>query len=425
MTTHHDAQQPRNQMSRRTFIAGSTGAAIMALGAKKEPLAWSNWARSVTCNPKYIERPKSEKNVVQLVNKAAKEGIRIGMTGSGHSFMPVCSTDGTLISLAQMNGVETDLGRLEARILGGTKIAKMHLPLREGGLAMENISDIDRQAITGAIATGSHGTGHGIRSIPNQVIGLRLVTASGDVIECSETKERDIFKAAQVSLGVLGVITEVTMKMMPTYRLHEKMWSAPFEEIYEKLDDYIADNRHFEFFWMSKRDVCFVKTLNIVEADPDELPDKKGERINHSDIIFPSIRNTRFNEIEFSVPEKEGPEDLLEVRELMLKKWPEVTMPLEYRTVGADDIPLSMMSGRDTVTISAHEFANRPFDKFFADVEAIHRNHGGRPHWGKIHTFTGEDLANAYPAFGDFNKIRKQLDPNGMFLNDLFRGIFA
>ena len=396
------------------------------LGAQEPPLEWKNWSGSVTCTPRAIERPTSEEEVVDIVRRANAGGYSVRLTGTGHSFMPLCATDGVVVSLAEMSGVvNTDLDALEATVLGGTKLQQMHEPLRAAGMAMENISDIDRQAIAGAIATSTHGTGKGIRTISNQVVGLRMVIASGDVIECSPELAPETFKAAQVSLGALGIVTQVRMRLMPTYRLHQKTWNTSFDECFANLQQLIQENRHFEFFWVSGRDLCAMKTLNITEEMPNDLPDVKGERIDHSDVIFPSIRSRRFNEIEFSVPEENGPDCLLELRQLLLKQYPEVTMPLEYRTVGADDIPLSMAQGRETVTISAHQIGSLPYEKFFGDVESIFRNHRGRPHWGKIHTHTPAELKNLYPKWEDFQTERRRLDPKGRFMNYHLSEIFG
>ena len=175
---------------------------------------------------------------------------------------------------------------------------------------------------------------------------------------------------------------------------------------------------------MPRTDLCHVKTLNITEAQPDPMPDTRRERIDHSDIILPSVRSMRFNEIEFSMPEEEGPDDLVEVRDLLMKKFTDVAMPLEYRTVGQDDIYISPAQGRDTITLSAHRTARYPFADFFKEVEDIHRNHNGRPHWGKVHTHTAEELAPLYPLWDTFLNIRKEIDPNGMFLNDHLKSLF-
>lgn len=422
------------ELNRRTFMKGIAGVAIgSAIGASESiaqtteaPKPWKNWSGSVICNPRASERPQTEFDLMDLVRRANKEDWTVRLAGSGHSFTPLCATDGMTVSMADMKGViDIDREARQATVLGGTKMRHMHVPLREAGLAMENLSDIDRQAIAGAIATGTHGTGKGIGSISGQVTGLRLLTASGDMLECSMDKDPDVFRAAQVSLGSLGIVVDVRMQFMDTYRLHEKSWISTFDECFSTLEESIKNNRHFEFFWVSQRDGCMNKTLNITEEMPDEMPDNENERIDHSDIVFPSVRSRRFNEIEYSVPEEHGPDCLLELRELMMGKHSDVVMPLEYRTVAAEDAYLSMAHGRDTVTISAHQLAELPHQVFFADVEAVFRNHQGRPHWGKIHTLKAKELAELYPKWDSFLKVREQLDPEGRFMNKHLKELFG
>jgi len=423
------------EFNRRTFMKGVAGTAFAtAIGtsahAQEKPLTWRNWSGSVNCTVQASERPKNEGELVNLVHKANKENWGIRLAGSGHSFTPVCHTDGMTISMAEMSGItDIDSSGLRANVLGGTKMRHMHLPLREAGLAMENISDIDRQAIGGAMATATHGTGKGLRSISSQAVSFRLVTATGDTIECSREENPEIFRAAQVSLGALGIVSHVRMQFMKTYRLHEKSYINTFDEMFEALDDSIANNRHYEFFWVSQLDGCMNKALNITDDPVDSLPElgdaSEGERTGFSDVIFPSIRNTRFNEIEYSVPEANGPDCLKELRELMKGKHKKVAWPLEYRTVGSEDSYLSMAAGRDTVTISAHQPAAAPLTGFFEDCEDIFRNHNGRPHWGKIHTMKAKELSALYPQWDNFQKVREQLDPKGLFMNDHLKEIFG
>ena len=413
-----------------TFVpsAGKSAGAQTAPQVERPdaPLTWKNWSGSISCTPQRIERPSTEGEVRSLLRTARAENLVVRLVGSGHSFVPLCATEGMLMSLANMKGViSTETERAEATVWSGTKIRHMGEPLRAAGLAMENISDIDRQAIAGAIATATHGTGHGIRNLSSQVIGIRFVTAAGDIVDCSKDQQPEIFKAAQVSLGALGILTQVRMQLVPTFRLHEKVWNASFDECFENMAGTIRDNRHFEFFWLPGSDTCIIKTLNPTDRMPDDLPDVEGERIGHSDQIFPSVRSRRFNEIEFSLSEEKGPDCLVELRQLMLTRHTEIAMPLEYRTVGADDIYLSPAYGRDTVTISAHRVANAQYEKFFGDVEAVFRNHGGRPHWGKIHTFEAAELAELYPMWEKFQDVRTELDPGGRFMNAHLRGILS
>jgi len=421
-------------LSRRAFLASTAtalGASHGLIGQAQDdnkPPAqqWSNWSGAVTCHPRTIAAPTSEEQVVQHVAAAARANVPVRVAASGHSFVPICASQGTLLSLDGLTGlVGTDEANQTATFLAGTKIHQMGEPLFQAGLAMENMGDIDRQGIAGAISTGTHGTGKGIGSISTQVAGLRMITAGGEVLECSAESQPDVFKAAQVSLGSLGIITQVTLRCLPAYRLHEKTWQVPFEECVADLDKLIAGNRHFEFFWLPRNDACSMKSLNPTDSAPNDLPDRKGERIGHSHRIFPSVRNNKFNEIEFSLPEENGLDCLKELRELMQTKHKDVSWPLEYRTLAADDILISTAQGRETIAISAHQSSQLPHEAFFADVESIFRNHRGRPHWGKMHTHKAEELSRLYPKWDEFHAIRERLDPDGRFLNDFLRRIFT
>jgi FAD-linked oxidoreductase len=310
------------------------------------------------------------------------------------------------------------------------------------------MGDIDRQSLAGAISTGTHGTGRNLGNLATQVVGLRLVTATGEIIECSPTQDLAIFKAAQVSLGALGILSQVTLRCLPAYHLYERTWVATFDECLANLDEQIQANRHFEFFWSPSDDACAMKGLNPttvdttpalhkVELGADGVARKGGvaltgrlpryigdDRIDRNYRIFPSERNIKFNETEFAVPAGNGPACLCEIRQLMQTRYPEVIWPIEYRTLAGDDIWLSPAYGRATVTISVHQAAELPYNPFFADVEAIFRNHHGRPHWGKIHSHTARELRALYPHWDDFQQIRTQLDPHGRFLNPHLRTLF-
>lgn len=407
---------------------------------------WANWSGGVTCTPQRIATPASEAELIDLVRQAARIGATLRVAGSGHSFTPLCATDGVLVSLDGLQGlVAADPAAHQATVWAGAKLYALGDLLWEHGLAQANMGDIDRQALAGAISTGTHGTGRTLGSLSTQVVGLRLVTAAGDVLDCSPAHEPAIFKAAQVSLGSLGVISQVTLRLLPAYYLHERTWVTSFDECLAQLAEQIENNRHFEFFWVPEHDVCAMKTLNpavLSPAEAERLPLVKGytdqeppqgrlaryvreERIDRSYRIFPSERALKFNEIEFALPADAGSTCLCEVRQLMHTRYPDVVWPIEYRTLAADDLWLSPAYGRETVTISVHQAAELPYQPFFADVEAIFRNHHGRPHWGKIHSLTARELAELYPTWDQFQGVRRQVDPGGALLNDHLRVLFG
>jgi FAD-linked oxidoreductase len=407
---------------------------------------WRNWSGWIRCRPRRIETPADEGEVAALVAGAGREGLTVRVAGSGHSFTPLVATDGVILDLSRLAGiVSADRAGGHAVIRAGTKISDLGEKLHQSGLALANQGDVDVQAICGALGTGTHGTGRELGSLSTQIAGLRLVTATGEAVEVTLESDPELFRAAQVSMGLLGVTTEAHLALVPAYRLHERTWLSPVETCLAEMDRHIVRNRHFEFFWRPQHGLCDMKTLNPTDALPDSAtgivrpersyasPAADGsvdlslvhERIDHSFRIFPSVRNRRFNEMEFAVPAASGPDCFREICALMQGRYPEIdTWPIEYRTQAADEIFLSPAYGRATVALSIHQGADHPYDPFFRDAEAIFRNHRGRPHWGKLHYFTARDLAAAYPCWERFLAVRQRMDPKGRFLNDYLRRLF-
>jgi len=386
---------------------------------------WSNWAGSVSCTPCERSNPIREAEIVEAVQRAAELGVPLRVAGTGHSFQPVVATSGVLMSLVGWAGiVSCDRDAKHATVRAGTILHDLGDPLLAEGLAMANLGDIDVQALGGALGTGTHGTGQTLGNLPSQVTELRIVTASGDVVECSREKEAELFAAARVSLGAFGVLSTATLNLVPAYRLHERMWRCSADEILSEVDARVDAHRHFEFFWYPQADRVEAKTLDPTDAAPDELPDQKGERIGWSAHILPSVRELKFHEMEYSVPAEVGLECFLEVRERIRARWPDLQWPVEWRTLRADDAWLSTASERETVTISIHQDGRLPFREVFTDIESVFREYAGRPHWGKVHSLRAAELAELYPHFEDFQRLRRKLDPEGRFSSEHLRDLF-
>jgi FAD/FMN-containing dehydrogenase len=379
---------------------------------------WRNWSGSVACRAAFFAAPTTEDQVVDVVRAAARAGQPVRVAATGHSFVPLCATEGALLTLTGLVGVvSTDPAAGLATVWAGSTIQQLGPRLRAQGLAMVNMGDIDRQGIAGAVSTGTHGTGRGLGSISTQVDGLRLVGAEGDIVECDAARGPELFQCARVALGTLGVLTQVRLRVLPAYRLHERKWEEPFDACMERLERHIAATRHFEFFWRPRTDRCEMKALHPTDAEPSSVAGRAGERIGWSDEILPTERSVKFNETEFALPETAGPDCVREIRALMRARHPDVVWPIEYRTLAADDIPLSPAHRRASVTISVHQAAELPYAAFFADCEAVFRNHRGRPHWGKHHSHRAAELQALYPQWERFAKVRRQVDPRGRFLN--------
>jgi FAD-linked oxidoreductase len=411
-----------------------------------------NWSGLVECTPANWLHARDLGAVVRAVRGAGSGPLRVA--GSGHSFSDLVKTDGTLLQLDPAAAVlDVDPVAREASVWAGATLRQLGPALAAHGLAMENLGDIDAQSLAGAIATGTHGTGITLGNLSSQVVGLTLVSAEGDVIECSETREREVFKAAQVSLGALGVIAQVRLRLLPAYSLHEVKATAGLADTLSRLSELRAANRHFEFFWFPHTDTVQLKRLN-----PTDRPERGlgpaaflnvivlenaafgllsaacrvwpalsapvsrlcarlasgGERVGPSHRIFATPRLVRFQEMEYALPLERGADALGEIRDWYRERRFRNHFPVEFRCVRGDDIPLSPAHGRDSAYIAVHVYRGMEFQRYFDAMEAILRGHGGRPHWGKLHQLSARDLAPLYPQWQDFQQVRKRLDPRGL-----------
>lgn len=385
-------------------------------------MEWRNWSGAVACAPRRILAPADVAGIRAAVAGAAAEGLSVRVAGSGHSFAPLVATEGVLLDLSGFAGIEAaDAAARTARIRAGTVIRDFGDGLRQAGLALANQGDIDVQALAGAIATGTHGTGRRLGNLSSMVRALQVVGPGGETVEI---EGGELLSAARLSLGLFGVVCTVTLDLLPAYRLVERCWTAPFETVMAGLEAAVAGNRHFEFFWRPASDACDAKALNPEEALPPPV-EGAAERTDWSWRIFPSIRANRFNEMEFTVPAAAGPGCFRELRQLMRSRHPQVRWPVEYRTQAADEVWLSPCWRRDGVTLSIHQDASLPHEAFFRDAQAVFLNHGGRPHWGKMHWLTPAQYAEAFPKLSDAARLRRGFDPAGRFLNDFLRPIFG
>jgi FAD/FMN-containing dehydrogenase len=399
-------------------------------------MTWTNWVGNQSFSPASLVQPRDEAEVVRAVRKA-RGAVRVA--GAGHSFTPIVETNGTLLDLAAMRGVtSTDAERRRATALPATLIADFYEPLWEAGLALRNQGDIDTQQIAGAVATATHGSGIGNPSLSGFVRAVRLVTGTGEIREIGED-EQDLLRAAQVSVGMLGVVTQLELEVTEAYRLKQQVVVWSWEEVLERWEELVRGHRHFGFFWLPTEesaalynldahgermaDRCYVKIYD--EAAPDEPDDDTpGRRVDRSYRIYPMVYDPNFHELEYFVPLERGPEALAATRELMLASLPDSVFPMEVRTVGADDAFLSPNYATPTTVISVSGRPGTDYWDYLRAVDALLAEFDARVHWGKLHFLTPERLHALYPRADDFVRARRELDPDGVFLNDHLRPLF-
>jgi FAD/FMN-containing dehydrogenase len=401
---------------------------------------WSNWVGNQSFTPAYVAAPRDEDEVAALVRDAAERGTNVRVFGARHSFTPIVQTDGLLLDLSGLRGVvEADRTHKRATALSGTLIQDFYEPLWREGLALKNQGDIDTQQIAGAVSTATHGSGIRNTCFSGVVRGVRLVTATGEIREIDESQP-DLLRAAQVSIGMLGVMTRLELEVTDAYRLTEQIDLWRWDEVLERWDELVHEHRHFGFFWLpteesaalynlethgqTMADKCYVKIYD--DATPDQ-PDSEveGRRTDRCYRIYPMVYDPNFHELEYFVPLELGPAALSAMRDLMLRSLPDSIFPLEVRTVGPDDAYLSPNYKTATTVISVSGKPGTDYWDYLRSVDALLSDFSARVHWGKLHFLTPERLHALYPEADAFIEARRELDPRGLFLNDHLRALFA
>ncbi len=462
---------------RGALIGAGTGAAALTAGAgaisyalqdRPEPpappavdakgnLVWRNWSGIQSGYPQKRVAPGSEDELSHLL-KSSPAPIRA--VGAGHSFMPLVPTDGTLLSLDGMAGIEAVDGAA-VTVRAGTRLGDLGPALALHGRAMANLPDINKQSLGGALGTATHGTGKRLKALHGDVTWLRLVTASGAILECGKDSNADLFNAARVSLGALGIITAARIETIANRRLHRRVWLEDFEQTLAEAEKRWDQHRNFEFYAVPftglaaniahdetdapakprgpDRDTEFLELLRAlrnlfgfstsfrksaahwllmeIESEPEEAVDEGWK-------LLSTERPVRFNEMEFHVPAETQLAALKEVVAAIEANRTDVFFPIEARRIAPDEAWLSPFQGGEHGSIAVHCYYRDEYKFLFSLVEPILRRHGGRPHWGKLNSLSGADFAALYPRWNDFKAMRKAMDPDARLLNPYLKRIF-
>ncbi|MGY5629314.1 D-arabinono-1,4-lactone oxidase [Streptomyces sp. UC1A3] len=427
---------------------------------------WRNWGGNVSVRPAREVTPASVEELAEAVRAAAAEGLRVKAVGTGHSFTSIAATDGLLIRPGLLTGIRhIDRDAMTVTVEAGTPLKRLNLALAREGLSLTNMGDIMEQTVSGATSTGTHGTGRDSASVAAQIRGLEMVTADGSVLTCSERENPEVFAAARIGLGALGVVTAITFAVEPVFLLTAREEPMPFERVLAEFDELWAENEHFEFYWFPHTGNTNTKRNNrsagpeqpvgrlkgwfedeflsngvfqaanwVGRAVPGTVPaiarisSKALSARTYTDIpykVFTSPRRVRFLEMEYAVPREAVAETLRELKATVDRSRLRISFPVEVRTAPADDITLSTASGRDSAYIAVHMFRGTPYQAYFTAAERIFTAHEGRPHWGKLHTRDAEYLSRVYPRFGEFTALRDRLDPDRLFRNDYLRRVLG
>ncbi|MGO2995798.1 MAG: D-arabinono-1,4-lactone oxidase [Brachybacterium alimentarium] len=422
------------------------------------------WSGGHRWCPQHLLAPRDEAGVLEGLALARSRKLPLRVIGGGHSFTPLAATDGVAMSLEALSGlVRADPASGLVTLRGGTRLWEIAELLAPYGLALSVMGDIDRQSIAGAIQTGTHGTGARFTGFAGMVRALRLALADGSIVETSPTQDPDLFQAARLGLGTIGIVLEVTIACVPAYRLDLVESTEPLEATVGSFLPDSAITDHHEFFWFPRTDRA---TVRVSRRVPQETARRRPSRaaellqqevlgngawellcrsaalvphlsrpaaeiasrvfagprvVDDSAAVFTAPRRVRFQESEWAIPASRFPAAFAALRARFEDENVRVTFPLEVRRAAADDVWLSTAHGRDTVYIAAHRYHREEAGPYLLMVQRVLEPFAARPHWGKRHWLGRKELTSLYPRFEDFRTVREAVDPDGVLLTGYLR----
>ncbi len=416
--------------------------------------------------------PSSTEEVVAAVEGARRDRSTLKMIGSGHSFTAIGAPEDVMLRPDLLRGIlAVDREAMTVTAYAGTQLKVLNAELERLGLSLHNMGDIAEQTLAGATSTGTHGTGGIKAGLAAQLAGFSLVTGTGEVLEASRESDPDLFSLGRVGLGALGILTTVTFEVEPLFLLEAHEQPMSWDEALDTFDQMVADSHHCDMYWFPHTDRMLVKRNTRLDADlsdarpvgrvrgwvdddllsntvfgaltatanrvPAVVPRMNqfsaralSER-TYSDVphkVFISPRRVVFREMEYAVPREAGLDALREARRVVDASDWRISFPVEIRVAPADDVALSTAYDRDSFYLAFHTHHRsdwRTHAAYLEAMEAVMRDHDGRPHWGKLHTRTAADLAPAYPRFEEFLALRDRLDPDRLFANDYLRRVLG
>ena len=415
---------------------------------------WTNWSGNQQAIARDVVAPGTADEAAAVVKDAYECGRRVKAVGSGHSFTAIAAAEDLRMALHRLNGLVAIDGPL-VTVQAGMRLSTLNGLLAANGLAMPNLGDIDAQTVAGAISTGTHGTGAGHATLASCVEEMTLVDGTGGVLTVTGADE--VFPAARLGLGALGILVQVTLRCVPAFTLLADERPMGLRDVLAGLDEWIPANDHVEFYWYPYTERAQLKRNNRVPVNDRPLSRWRGwvddeflsntvfqgvcrlgrglpgtvpainaiaaraltarTYTNRSDRVFCTPRRVRFTEMEYEIPRAALPE-VLDALPGIIERLPfAVQFPVEVRFTGPDDAWLSHGYGRESAYVAVHQYAGAPYEPYFRAVEAVCQPLGGRPHWGKLHYRDAASLRPVYPRFGDFVAVRDRLDPARVFTN--------
>ena len=416
----------------------------------------TNWSKNLHYSTDHVYAPTSADEVPAIIKANAK----IKGLGSRHCFNNIADSDHAQISMREVKGIAIDAAAHTVTVGAGIAYGELAPVLDKAGFALANLASLPHISVGGTIGTGTHGSGIGNKNLSSAARAIELVKADGTVLKLSRDHDGDRFKTAVVHLGALGVLTKVTLDIVPRYDMSQVVYrNLSFDQLEHNLDTILGSGYSVSLFtdWQKNRvnqvwikdkadqnatrkplpPLFYGATLQDRKLHPiDDHPaeactDQMGSigpwylRLPHFKMEFTPSSGEEL-QTEYFIARKDGYQAIRAVEKLRDKITPHLFIT-EIRTIAADDLPMSMAHERDSMAI---HFTWKPEEpavrKLLPEIEAALKPFGARPHWGKIFELPGSYLQQQYPAMPKFRALAQELDPDGKFRNAyLDRNIFT
>ncbi|MFN8236890.1 MAG: D-arabinono-1,4-lactone oxidase [Chitinophagales bacterium] len=420
-----------------------------------------NWAKNVQSTVNNYFQPESEEEIIALVRQYAK----IRLVGTGHSWSDICQTNEAIINLDYYNKIiSIDKVNKIVKTQAGIKIWQLNQLLDKEGLALKNLGSIDRQSITGAISTGTHGSGIDFQILGSQLLEFSLIKADGSKLIINKEKDAALFNACVVNLGCMGVISEVTIQVVDAFNLHDYTTTIPFDEVIDNLDDYLAKNDHFKMWWLPptneivvflyqrtqekvndsrlrqflKDEVLSVLVYRFLVFVAKLFPvlakginrlltwNMKGplDRVEKSYKVYIVPEPPLHRETEWTFDISRAKEILRAYKKFITENKYNLNFIQEIRFTKGDDFWLSACHQQSSLWLGLYCYEHENWGDMLKDYETFAQQFNGRPHWGKEFNVGKEYLQTQYPKYHDFIRLRNEMDPDKKFVNKYIERLF-
>lgn len=418
-------------------------------------ISYSNWDGIKTCTPTGYFTPTNEGEISHLVKYSASTGTRVKVVGGGLSFSGVQMTEGGyIISLDKMSNIlnisylsndHSDGALVEVQ--AGIRLRELCRALEVHNLAMPNLGATATQSVVGAMATGTHGTGLALGAVATQIQAMRIIDSQGQVHVASPTENEELFRAARVGVGAVGIVSSITIKAVPQWKMKKFSLDYSLEQLFVDLPSLMKQYSRLQWSWVPYTDSASVLIREDVLDTADILPSgldggcwsNTQSTAECTDVSYKTLTDSLphylerslYTEMEMFIPveyTEAAVKDFIAFMDTVKDKHdPNITLSGMVRYVASDDIFMSPMYGRDTAVISFIVLGDKSvtgdqteFEMYARGLEEIcESKYNGRPHWGKVNYATAQSIAKGYPDTMDkFNAIRSEMDPQGIFLNE-------